>query len=139
MTRPRQSPAKSAGNTETSQNKGANSNAVDASGDEASTASLRADLESIQITDREEDVDGGIFTADTPDDDNEEAEGAAGGGASGASSSAIAGAVNAEDETKTRQRHSSIQRVEHLHRFPELSRHFGIAREDLDSRSRHPC
>ena len=112
MTRPRSSPDKSGEGAHNNVNNNSSSN-NDRLREEDAAETLRADLESIEIVDREDEVDGGMYGAEG--DDEEEEDGAAA-SASAATASALQ-KTPPKDEEKSRQRHSSVQRVEHLHRF----------------------
>ena len=96
MTRPRSSPEKTA-----EQNRGRDNDAEEV---------LRAGVDSIQIVDQEEESDAGIFAADGDEEEDEE-------GASASVGATASPQTTPKAEEKSRQRHASVQRVEHLHRF----------------------
>ena len=117
MVRPRSSPEKREGaeNLENSNDsdrdgRGGNAAAADAA------ENLAEGVDSIEIAEREDAVEAGLFGAEAQEEGVEEEED--GGKGTAVSNSTSSTKTNLEEGgDRSRQRHASVQRVEHLHRF----------------------
>ena len=120
MVRPRSSPEKREGaeNLENSNDSdrdgrgGGNAAAADAA------ENLAEGVDSIEIAEREDAVEAGLFGAEAQEEVVEEEEEEDGGKGTAVSNSTSSTKTNLEEGgDRSRQRHASVQRVEHLHRF----------------------
>ena len=126
MVRPRSSPEKRDGAENNLENNDSDRDVGGGGGGNAAedvAENLAEGVDSIEIAEREDlELEAGLFGAETQEEVAEEEDEDGGGGGKGASafsSNSASTKTNPEEsgESGSRQRHASVQRVEHLHRF----------------------
>ena len=123
MVRPRSSPEKRDGAENNLENNDSDRDGGGGGGNAAEDVAenLAEGVDSIEIAEREDlELEAGLFGAEAQEEVGEEEDEVGGGGNGGSAfSNSASTKTNPEEsgESGSRQRHASVQRVEHLHRF----------------------